>query len=69
MGQLEGKTALVTGGTSGIGYATAQAFADVGAKGSSPAGPSSASTTPRRLSAAAWSVLPATSPVSRTWTD
>ncbi|MGB3356087.1 MAG: SDR family oxidoreductase [Mycobacterium sp.] len=32
MGQLEGKTALVTGGTSGIGYATARAFADAGAK-------------------------------------
>ncbi len=32
MPQLEGKTALVTGGTSGIGYATARAFTDAGAK-------------------------------------
>ncbi|CAN3131682.1 SDR family NAD(P)-dependent oxidoreductase [Mycobacterium sp. smrl_JER01] len=32
MPQLEGKTALVTGGTSGIGYATARAFTEERAK-------------------------------------
>jgi NAD(P)-dependent dehydrogenase (short-subunit alcohol dehydrogenase family) len=32
MGKLEGKTAVITGGTSGIGLATAQEFVDNGAK-------------------------------------
>src|SRR5690242_19038131 len=32
MGQLDGKTAVVTGGSTGIGFATARRFAEEGAR-------------------------------------
>ena len=51
--KLQGKTAVITGGSSGIGLATARRFADEGARtSSSPAAGNPSSTGQRERSAA-----------------